>query len=726
MRLKEGFDPITRRKLEDTIFVGRLVTEEDLRETPFQEPVYFHDEFSVDIRFMIRCLSPIPPAIADNFAYSNQILIGGTRSYNNVRKFNELINYERLAHHEKKEQIEQLLANKLIVFSLNPTPSYVYVEIHKVENVYPFSGGYGIIPSPQLGLHEKRDDFEKKLISSTRRFTLPKYPNLFAPPEFVHYDGKLYSVSLTSAGGHTQYVQEDRGEIVARDVADRFSEWVDARIDDHLYFIPNDKLEMIRDDMQKKGVSLHAHNECVQAESEAAAAYTGEAAPHAPAPASAPSRVSAASSSTAVASTASTTNTTGCDASSGSAATGTLAVRSTMSAQTSPSPGELPHVHASEWQFIERLKVQAARRGFYYAEEDLVSFHVSAKTNLITIVGGMSGTGKSHLVQLYAETMGLTKGKDFLMVPMSPSYQEPHDLLGYLNPTTGIYYESETELVSLLLAAESNPEKMYMCLFDEMNLSQVEHWFSPFISLLEVDEDERYLTLFSKNNHCLNQPYKATIKIGSNIIFVGTVNFDETSTRFSDRLLDRTNVIIPGKMSFAEALQRSIQRGKQFGDLEGEEREDKLVAGAWSDITTETYRCDWATGQDGLTFFSPEEIAILDRLHEYLHEADQQKGVSFRVARAMAKFMANIPLCDMGEPLLSRAVAFDLQVAQRIITKIQGTETVLAPLVGNAHDEGSLVTYLQSSEVQQVSPFHKSLALLERKRKELIANGFVR
>ena len=42
----------------------------------------------------------------------------------------------------------------------------------------------------------------------------------------------------------------------------------------------------------------------------------------------------------------------------------------------------------------------------------------------------------------------------------------------------------------------------------------------------------------------------STIEIGENIIFVGTVNFDETTKELSDRLLDRTNLITLQKFRF--------------------------------------------------------------------------------------------------------------------------------------------------------------------------------
>ena len=76
-----------------------------------------------------------------------------------------------------------------------------------------------------------------------------------------------------------------------------------------------------------------------------------------------------------------------------------------------------------------------------------------------------------------------------LFMPVSPSFIEPDDVLGYLNPNNGLYIPADTGLVDFLINAQNNSDKMYMVIFDEMNLSQIEYWFSPFISVLEKDAD---------------------------------------------------------------------------------------------------------------------------------------------------------------------------------------------------------------------------------------------
>ena len=125
-----------------------------------------------------------------------------------------------------------------------------------------------------------------------------------------------------------------------------------------------------------------------------------------------------------------------------------------------------------------------------------------------------------------------------------------------------------TETLRLILRA-SHPDATgvpYFLIFDEMNLSHVERYFAPFLSLMEAviildEEDDAPLVdtqglgtisevlqhgdagsaeaeaakLLVENNRPLNFP--------SNLFFLGTVNVDETTYMFSPKVLDRAHVI---------------------------------------------------------------------------------------------------------------------------------------------------------------------------------------
>ena len=103
---------------------------------------------------------------------------------------------------------------------------------------------------------------------------------------------------------------------------------------------------------------------------------------------------------------------------------------------------------------------------------------------MLTILG-IPGAGKSRFVQAYAEALDYNTGRIGL-IPISPSYQEPHDLLGYLHPN-GTFIESETKLVRALMKAKENQNQLYIIVFDEMNMSHIEHWFTPFLSVLQLE-----------------------------------------------------------------------------------------------------------------------------------------------------------------------------------------------------------------------------------------------
>lgn len=155
-------------------------------------------------------------------------------------------------------------------------------------------------------------------------------------------------------------------------------------------------------------------------------------------------------------------------------------------------------VQKDEWEWDEResyflqyVQSMVRSKGLYLDETDIYNFHISVKTNILTILGGIPGVGKSRFVQAYAEALGLQYGEELIWIPISPSYQEPHDLLGYLHPN-GTFIESETKLVRTLMKAKENQNQLYIIVFDEMNMSHIEHWFTPFYLFFNLKEKSHF------------------------------------------------------------------------------------------------------------------------------------------------------------------------------------------------------------------------------------------
>lgn len=199
------------------------------------------------------------------------------------------------------------------------------------------------------------------------------------------------------------------------------------------------------------------------------------------------------------------------------------------------------------------------------------------------ILTGPSGTGKSRSALRLAESIQhayaeKVNGAMFELVTVGPDWTSPKRLLGYRTPfgklrkaedgtDTNESYEI-TSIVRLLLRA-SHPdveEVPHFLIFDEMNLSHVERYFAPFLSLMEaanvLDEKAGVSLIDSQDVALIAELLKAedsesaearaaealvadgrSFTIPSNVFFVGTVNVDETTYMFSPKVLDRAHVI---------------------------------------------------------------------------------------------------------------------------------------------------------------------------------------
>ena len=119
------------------------------------------------------------------------------------------------------------------------------------------------------------------------------------------------------------------------------------------------------------------------------------------------------------------------------------------------------------------------------------------------ILTGTSGTGKSRSTLRLAEQLqehyaGMVDGQIFQLVAIGPDWTSPKKLLGYRTPfgsarvradgtATNESYEITETLRVILRACNPKSNKVpHFLVFDEMNLSHVERYFAPFLSLMEA------------------------------------------------------------------------------------------------------------------------------------------------------------------------------------------------------------------------------------------------
>ena len=208
---------------------------------------------------------------------------------------------------------------------------------------------------------------------------------------------------------------------------------------------------------------------------------------------------------------------------------------------------------------LEDVEKRLEAQGLHFSRRVIHAFHTALKINEIspmTVLAGISGTGKSQLPRLYAEAMGI----HFLQVPVQPRWDSPQDLMGFYNYIERRY--RATDLARALVhldpynwnnESERWRDRMMLVLLDEMNLARVEYYFSEFLSRLEMrpsvgEEGESTRRMSAEIPIDVpgdSEKDQDTWRIypGHRILFAGTMNEDESTQSLSDKVLDRSNLL---------------------------------------------------------------------------------------------------------------------------------------------------------------------------------------
>ncbi|WP_435923406.1 McrB family protein [Paenibacillus sp. DYY-L-2] len=309
-------------------------------------------------------------------------------------------------------------------------------------------------------------------------------------------------------------------------------------------------------------------------------------------------------------------------------------------------------------EVLGRIKAYINKKGFNYSPHLIKNFYLSLKTKPFVILAGVSGTGKTKLIKLFAEAMGATaQNGQFTLIPVRPDWSDPSDLIGYSDLSGKFRPGRVTEV---LLEASQNPRKPYFICLDEMNLARVEHYFSDMLSILETQEwrDGGIVTDPIIHGSSLvqdeDQEVYGNLSIPENVYLIGTVNMDETTHPFSKKVLDRANTIefndiflaqFPDEESGAE--QRPEATPNQFLRSDYLQLVDAYNAESKSLITKTTGTL-------------VQINSILEEIHAH---------VGFRIRDAVCFYM----LYNQRFGLFAEDEAFDHQLLQKILPRIQGS-----------------------------------------------------
>ena len=261
-----------------------------------------------------------------------------------------------------------------------------------------------------------------------------------------------------------------------------------------------------------------------------------------------------------------------------------------------------------------QIETDIAAQGLRLDDGLLRRYHLALKTRGFVILSGISGTGKTWLAEAYANSIGA----QCTLVPVAPNWTTNEDLLGYLNPLSGRYHDTDFSLFlrrasgeyHRAQAADQTPHP-YHVILDEMNLARVEYYFAKFLSLMEhrARHGEAPLPLGDE-----------VLTLPPNLKFIGTVNVDETTHGFADKVYDRAQLLelMAPRQALADHIGDALHR-------------DALLA-VW----------------DAVSPVAPFAFRVIDEIRAYLIEADAL-GISWQTA-------------------------LDEQLLQKVLPKLKGTD----------------------------------------------------
>lgn len=310
---------------------------------------------------------------------------------------------------------------------------------------------------------------------------------------------------------------------------------------------------------------------------------------------------------------------------------------------------------------LEHIKGYIASGGFSYDDGLIENFYLSLKSKPFVILAGTSGTGKTKLVKLFAEAIGARAGKEYKMVAVRPDWSDSSDLFGHVN-LNGKFVAGE--ILDFLKDASENPEKPYILCLDEMNLARVEYYFSDFLSIIETREfkENEIISDYLVSKEKYGTDNEAVSKYGelqfpANLYIVGTVNMDETTFPFSKKVLDRANTI---EFDYVNL----IPNGFSTEVVESMDLSNDFLKTKYLQLS----QCDDFEYVKGIS-------EKLEDINKILKEANAHIG--YRVRDEISFYMLN----NKETGLLDEDVAFDYEIMQKILPRIQGSASSVRELL---------------------------------------------
>ncbi len=342
---------------------------------------------------------------------------------------------------------------------------------------------------------------------------------------------------------------------------------------------------------------------------------------------------------------------------------------------------EMPHIslesakqpvqhEISETTWLTGIGNACDTYGLHFNPRILKAFHTALKTaewSPLTVLAGVSGTGKSELPRLYSHFGGIY----FEPLSVQPNWDSQESMLGFFN---SIDNKFDAQPVLRFLAQSQRPwsneypglqDAVCLVLLDEMNLAHPELYFAEFLSKLELRRGRKGndVPFIPVKIGAGMEPYK--LALGRNVLWTGTMNQDETTKSLSDKVLDRSIII-----NFPRPTE--LKRRLDLSPLDDKNRGPLLHKKTWQ---------SWLAQRSD---FSDDQVKPFKEFIEGMNASLSVTGraLGHRVWQSIEYYMANYPdvraaksMTDAGALAKAMHIAFEDQLVQKVMPKLRGIDT---------------------------------------------------
>jgi len=363
---------------------------------------------------------------------------------------------------------------------------------------------------------------------------------------------------------------------------------------------------------------------------------------------------------------------------------------------------------------IQYLINDLSASGLLYNSILIKRFISSLLTKPFVILTGLSGSGKTKLVQAFAQWI-CQDDSQYCIVPVGADWTNREPLLGYPNALKQEeYIKPDNGALDVIIQANKNPKLPYFLILDEMNLSHVERYFADFLSVMESKGE---ISLFAEGT--VNNGVPAKLALPSNLFIVGTVNIDETTYMFSPKVLDRSNTI---EFRVTKDEIESFFVNQKEVDMDKLQTQGASMAQSFLSLAEER-----EFGEQDLTEIKLTLVSFFEQL--------KKTGAEFgyRSATEIIRLTNQLTVIDAD---LSTEEKLDIAIMQKLLPKLHGSRrklgSVLIILAGFCVDKAKIANIEKDVFSKDDFDFNTndgviypiSLEKITRMYKGAIENGF--